>query len=70
MDFDLILEILSNVINQEDIALLDELLVEWIIDWVSFDSILDEEHCKVFDSKVTQKPLIFRIDCIFFLLEK
>ena len=49
--FHLILDVVFAVHNEEVVALMDQLLVEWIIYRGAVHSILDEKHRQVFDGK-------------------
>lgn len=53
MNFDLILEVVANVVHQESVALVNQLLVKWIVDRVSLNSVLDEKHGEIFNAKVS-----------------
>lgn len=61
MHFDLVLKIVSDIHNQEIVALVDQLLVYWVIDRISVDPVLDEEHSQVFDTETAQKSLVLLI---------
>lgn len=44
MDLHLVLEILSDIIHQEGVALVDKLLVERIVHGIPLNSVLQKEH--------------------------
>ena len=61
MNFDLVLNVIFNEHHEEAVALVDQLLIKWIIDRVAIDPVLDEEHGQVFDSEVAHESLILPI---------
>jgi hypothetical protein len=64
MNFYLILKVLADIIHQECVTLVDKLLVKGIVHRISLYSILDEKHSQIFNTEISQKPLIFSIDMI------
>ena len=66
MNFYLVLKIVFYVHNKEMVALMDKLLIEWIVNWVTVDSVFDKEHRHVFNSESAQYPLIFSVLQDFF----
>jgi hypothetical protein len=70
MNFYLILKVLANVIHQEGVALVDKLLVKRIVHRISLYSVLYEKHGQIFNTKISQKPLVFSIDMVVDPVEK
>lgn len=69
MHFDLVLEVVSDVHDQEIVALMDQLLVDGVVDRISVDPVLNEEHGQVFDTKTAQKSLVLLILPVAHLLK-
>lgn len=69
MHFDLVLEVVSDVHDQEIVALMDQLLVDGVVDRISVDPVLNEEHSQVFDTKTAQKSLVLLILPVAHLLK-
>ena len=61
MHLNLVLKIVSDVHDQEMVALVDQLLVDGVVDRISVDPVLNEEHGQVFDTKTAQKSLVLFI---------
>ena len=45
VNFDLVLEITTDIVNEEIVALMNQLLIAWIVNGIPVNSELDEEHC-------------------------
>lgn len=69
MHFDLVLEVVSDVHDQEMVALMDQLLVDGVVDRISVDPVLNKEHGQVFDTKTAQKSLVLLILPVAHLLK-
>ena len=55
----LVIDVVLHVHHQEVVALVNQLLVIWVVYRVFFHPVLYEEHRQHFNVVVRQKPLVF-----------
>lgn len=67
MNFDLVLDVVSDIMNQKVVTRANQLLVVGIIDLVSVNAVLDEEHRQVLDVKAAKKTLVLSIYLLLFV---
>lgn len=70
MDLNLVLNVSFYIHYQKVVALVNQLLVKWVIDGISVHSILYEKHCQIFNSEASEKSLIFFVWNFFFFVKK